>query len=125
MRIQPHENLAVWSIRQEVYGPGRFDPADRLPSVQADPAPGARSERIDTWTPNRPVPGANPTETVDLRPYGCACPTPTTGADLAIPMTEIVTTPADLAPAMTPGAVQGYFQGQPVPTTGNLLDLVA
>lgn len=45
----------------------------------------------------------------------------------AIPMPEIdiVTIPADIAPPSEPGALQGYIYGQAVPTSGNLLDIMA
>ena len=41
------------------------------------------------------------------------------------PIVELITVPADLAPASEPGAMQGYIYGQAVPSHGNLLDIMA
>ncbi len=134
MRLESHENLMVWSIRHERFDLERLDSIFHQPHHRQD-AFVHQAERCDRWEPcvdvhivdlpHRPEPA-------DCWSYRCGETTlgvypPDKAYPAAIPMPEIdiVTIPADIAPPSAPGALQGYIYGQAVPTSGNLLDVMA
>jgi hypothetical protein len=147
MRLEPHENLSVWSIRHDLYGPGRYHPHLRRyhHGIHHHEHPHHhhglharvhRHDHCDRWEPcevvrvvERPI---RP-EPADCRPCHCGGetlsmpypPDKTYPAAGPPPEMDLVTVPADIAPPSEPGALQGYFRGQPVPASGNLLDVFA
>lgn len=141
MRLEPHENLMVWSIRQERFGIERFHTEfhhHHLHHQNQHRHCGHvhRDEHCDRWEPSlglRVVDRSQRSEPADCQPCRCGGETnlglypPYKSYLNATPMTEIkiVTIPADIAPPSEPGALQGYIYGQAVPSVGNLLDVMA
>ena len=129
MRTEAHENLAVWTIRHELYGIERFVRSDRFQQPDSRVHPPCPVDRFEpsragrhVHKPQRPEPLSpqpcpdHPTDKPTHEPTPMLCPQPTT---------ELIVIPADLAPPTEPGAIQGYLYGQPVPFIANLLDVVA
>ena len=136
MRIDAHGNLTVYAIRHALYGIERFahshhhhahQPACRVhqpyPCDRYEPAAHARPIHISQHPEPiiaRPCPD-------QADPHADTQTTTLTALPGGLPniVTKWITVPANLAPASAPGALQGFYYGQPVPNVGNLLDVVA
>lgn len=128
MRIEPHENLAVLSIRYDVFGPGRLatitpgrvrvvEVQREVPVVQVKVVP--RPEQAppaDCQPCDRSVfPGFAPGFTPDPQEVSSQGQAP------SIPMPHIARDP-DAPP---PPEGQIFSRGQAIPGTGGLLDILA
>lgn len=141
MRIEPHENLTVLSIRHDWFGPGRFHPA--IPRSH----PSTHSARhlhdvhlhharlgfsLRPVIEQRAIEHVSGPQPADCRPCHSGEPArpsmnpvlllyaPTIA--VAWPFNAIHADPAALLP---PIAVQRFAHGQPIPATGGLLDVLA
>lgn len=135
MHVQPHENLMVWTIRHDLFDTERFQPSfhhHHLHLLRHNHE-ALRAGHFDRWH-HRLVDHLQRTEPDDCRPWQCddeayvdfhtsskAYPS----IFPPMPEVDLVTVPADIAPPSEPGALQGYIYGQAVPTSGNLLDVMA
>ena len=137
MRCEPHENLTIWSIRYEHFGPGRYDHHNHrcdVPEVRhCEPRPCALDAHRRPDAPKRVVEQTHGLSQVDcyaLRGGDATGSQPAVRMNWpwgvnALPIVDYITVPADIAPPSEPGAIQGYIYGQAVPTHGNLLDILA
>jgi hypothetical protein len=135
MHLEPNDNLAVSSIRHDLYGPGRFHPIHHHhhhnDHVHEDHKDTSRVHRQPDVV--RVVQQSQRPKPADFQPCQCGGETrlnvypPDKAYPAAIPIPEIdiVTIPADIAPPSEKGALQGYIYGQAVPANGNLLDVMA
>lgn len=135
MRVEPHENLMVLSIRHERFDVERLHPTVHHEHAGHD-APMHQIQRTDRWEPSRAgrvVDQTQRPEPADCRSSQCGGETslgvyPSDDAypaTIPMPEVDVVTVPADIASPSEPGALQGYIYGQAVPTSGNLLDVLA
>ena len=126
MRIEPHENLAVWAIRQDMFGPGRWAP----------PVPG----RTHVQVQRQEVPVVHVKvvhESHRLSPADCppcdrggfpgyATPSGKGIRNAFLPAIEPAEPTCESGPA--PGPQAGgvtLSHGQIIPGTGGLLDIMA
>ncbi len=129
MRIESHENLAVWSIRHEQFGIERFTRPDHPQQDHCHIHHHLCRDRFEPSEAYQRITHTQRPEHIAPRPqqdHPITEPAHSPEVFLApLPLTDIVTIPADIAPASEPGALQGYLHGQAVPVNGNLLDVVA
>lgn len=143
MRIEPHENLTVLSIRHDRFGPGRFHAlkaglGHKAHAHRHEHSAAAHAHQLHTRPQTRPrvevrvVEHTRQPQPADCRPCHHGEPArpsmnpvfllyaPT--ISVAWPYNALHADPATLLP---PVAVQRFAHGQPVPTLGGLLDVLA
>ncbi len=137
MWIRPHENLTVWSIRNDLFGPGRF--ADHSHARVRGVNDMIRTHHHAPVGPARPVVHAHVKKiekTLSLSPADChPCGRGVQpGGDSYSPGSTVGTTP--LAPLSDPaskgatppgelGITQDFAHSQRIPAVGGLLDILA
>jgi len=148
MRIQPHENLSVWSFRHDQFWHDRYSPVsgarERVVRVQdrvhthihehlhvtAEPEPVRQRDRVDVVHETQPM---RPTdchpcakgeacEEAGYTPYMSGQFFGHTGVGDATGSAEPV---AMLVVYDKTGLSQGYTHGQSVPAAGSMLDIFA
>ncbi len=136
MRLTSHDNLTVWSIRHDLFGPGRFDPQALHHASQPSapsrhfPGPCRHADPVVIRVVEHPQ-APQPADCHPCESHGTAVPSPGLFPAWLIyaPVLRSVwpwTMPSTSTHAPTmPAPVLAFRQDQPVPATGSLLDIWA